>query len=63
MDLVIPDKDQSLIDAVNACKEDIEELGKKIICLLLQNIAFSILRGESGGTTPALSPFNFFAEG
>ena len=29
MELVIPDKDQSLIDAVNAWKEDIEELGKK----------------------------------
>ena len=29
MDLVIPDKNQSLIDAVIAWKEDIEELGKK----------------------------------
>ena len=32
VDLVIPDKDQSLMDAVNAWKEDVEESGTKIIC-------------------------------
>ena len=31
VDLVIPDKDQSLMDAVNAWKEDVEESGTKMI--------------------------------
>ena len=32
VDLVIPDKDQSLMDAVNAWKEDVEESGTNMIC-------------------------------
>ena len=32
VDLVIPGKDQSLMDAVNAWKEDVEESGTNMIC-------------------------------
>ena len=41
VDLVIPDKDQSLMDAVNAWKEDVEESGTKMISNLVNFVNFT----------------------
>ena len=41
VDLVIPDKDQSLMDAVNAWKEDVEESGTKMISNLANFVSFT----------------------